>query len=61
MVMARQLLKGLLSLTDLQLLQPAGPGNGPSGAKSGGSLSRPVCPISTGYFPLFPNPVLNPC
>ena len=61
MVMARQLLKGLLSPTDLRLLRPAGPGNGPSDAKSGGPFSRPVCPISTGYFPLFPNPVLNPC
>ena len=61
MVMARQLLKGLFSPTDLRFLRPAGSRNGPSGAESGGPFSRPVCPISTGYFPLFPNPVLNPC
>ena len=61
MVMARQLLKGLFSPTDLRFLWPAGSRNGPSGAESGGPFSRPVCPISTGYFPLFPNPVLNPC
>ena len=61
MVMARQLLKGLLSPTDLPFLRLTGPVDGPSGAKSGGPFSRPVCPISTGYFPLFPNRVLNPC
>jgi Acyl-CoA dehydrogenase, C-terminal domain len=60
-VMARQLLKGLLSPADLRLLRLSGLGNGTSGAESGGPFSRRVCPISTGYFPLFPNPVLNPC
>jgi hypothetical protein len=61
MVMARQLLKGLLSPTDLRLLRPSGLGNGPSGAKLGGPFSRPIYPIDPGYFPSFPDPVLNRC
>jgi alkylation response protein AidB-like acyl-CoA dehydrogenase len=60
-VMARQLLKGLLSPTDLRLLRPSGLGNGPSDAKSGGPFSRPIYPIDPGYFPSFPDPVLNRC
>jgi hypothetical protein len=61
MVMARQLLKGLLMGTDLRFLRPAGSGHGPSGAESGGPFSCPDCPIDVGYFSSFPGRVLNPC
>ena len=43
MVMARQLLKGLLSATELRFLRPAVPINGPSDAESGGPFSCLVC------------------
>src|ERR1017187_8285731 len=54
MVMARQLLKGLLSPTDLRFSGLRGRETGRPTPSQGGPFSRPVCPISTGYFPLFP-------
>jgi len=61
MVMARQLLKGLLMGTDLRFLRSCGSGNGPSDAELGGPFSCPGWLVCTGYFPSFPDPVLNPC
>ena len=60
MVMARQLLKGLLSPTDLRILEPAARETGQT-HESGGPFSCPGCPIDAGYFPSFPDRVLNRC
>jgi hypothetical protein len=61
MVMARQLLKGLLSAIDLLFLRPTVPINGPFDAESGGPFSCLVCSIGADYLPSFPDPVLNWC
>ena len=61
LVMARQLLKGLLSPTDLRFLQLARPQTGRPATESGGPFSCLVYPIGTGYYPSFPGRVLNRC
>jgi hypothetical protein len=61
MVMARQLLKGLFSPTDLRILEPASRETGRQAYESGGPLSCPGCPVDAGYFPSFPGRVLNRC
>ena len=61
MVMARQLLKRLISATDLRILEPVSRETGRRINESGGPFSCPGCPVDAGYFPSFPNPVLNRC
>ena len=61
MVMARQLLKGLFSPTDLRILEPVPRETGRQPHESGGPFSCPGCPVDAGYFPSFPDPVLNRC
>ena len=60
-VIARQLLKGLLSPTDLRFLEPAACETGRQTNESGGPLSCPDCPVDAGYSPSFPGRVLNRC
>jgi len=54
MVMARQLLKGLFSPTDLRFLEPVSRETGRQINESGGPLSCPCCPVDTGYLPSLP-------
>ena len=60
-VMARQLLKGLFSATDLRVLEPASGETGRQTNESGGPFWCPGYPVDAGYFPSFPGRVLNRC
>jgi hypothetical protein len=61
MVMARQLLKRLIIATDLRFLEPVSRETGRQTNETGSPFSCPDCPIDAGYFPSFPDPVLNRC
>jgi hypothetical protein len=61
MVMARQLLKRLISPTYLRILEPVSRETGRQINESGSPLSCPCCSVDAGYFPSFPGPMLNPC
>ncbi len=61
MVMARQLLKWLISAADLRFLEPVSRETGRQTNETGGPFSCPACPVDADFPPSFPDPVQNRC